>query len=39
MIVSITRMDLEISNKYQHMCLQKSNSFRNGCPNYGKKPG
>lgn len=39
MIVPITRMDLEISNKYQHMCLQKNNSFRNGCPNYGKKPG
>jgi predicted metal-binding protein len=39
MIISINIQDLEISREYQCMCLKKSNSFRNGCPNYGKREG
>ncbi|MEI7719341.1 MAG: hypothetical protein WCI72_05715, partial [archaeon] len=38
MIVEINESDLEISESYQCLCLVKSNSFRQGCPNYGKKP-
>ena len=39
MIVKIEAHDLEISRIYQCMCLKKSNSFRHGCPNYGKREG
>lgn len=39
MIVKIDVRDLEISRSYQCMCLKKSSSFRQGCPNYGKKEG
>lgn len=39
MIVQINKKNLEISESYQCMCLIKSNSFRQGCPNYGKKLG
>jgi predicted metal-binding protein len=39
MIIQFDKSILEISVKYQGICLCKSNSFRNGCPNYGKKPG
>lgn len=39
MIVPINKDDLEISKSYQCMCLIRSNSFRQGCPNYGKKKG
>lgn len=39
MILQIDLKDLEISVKYQHMCLRRGGSFRAGCPNYGKKKG
>lgn len=39
MIAQIDPQDLEISVKYQHMCLVRGGSFRLGCPNYGKKKG
>ena len=39
MILKISAEDLEISRKYQCMCLKTGGSFRNGCPNYGKKSG
>jgi predicted metal-binding protein len=39
MIIKIDVHDLEISREYQCMCLKRSNSFRNGCPNYGRKAG
>ncbi|VVB80654.1 Uncharacterised protein [uncultured archaeon] len=39
MIIRVNPEDLEISTRYQHMCLQRERSFRHGCPNYGKKKG
>ena len=39
MIIQIKKEDLEISKKYQCLCLSRGGSFRNGCPNYGKKEG
>jgi len=39
MIIQIEKNNLKISEKYQCLCLARSNSFRNGCPNYGNKKG
>ena len=39
MIREIEKNSLEISERYQCLCLKRSNSFRKGCPNYGKKNG
>lgn len=39
MILEIDRKNLEISQSYQCLCLTRSNSFRQGCQNYGKKKG
>jgi len=37
MILKINSEDLEISSRYQCLCLSKGDSFGCGCQNYGIK--